>query len=97
MDAEGPGEMTDQAMLQALSELAAKLKEDQEEGFTTREWCRFRGLDPSSRSDGYRRGLEELKKLRDAGVIESGVSLARTDVHNRATTIPGWRVLEMQP
>jgi len=63
-------------------------------GFTTREYCEALGVEPYTGGRAYRDALGALSKLKNAGLVKSGVPLKRRDVHERQIRVLGWRVVQ---
>lgn len=92
MESPGPEDLTEQQLAEVI-ELVRQLGETvAQNGFTTREYCEATGTDSSPQSRPYRLALNDLTRLKDAGLVESGVCLQRKDVHGRPTTVMGWRL-----
>lgn len=94
MENPGPEDLTEQQLAEVI-ELVRQLGESvAQNGFTTREYCKALGVGSSPQSRPYRLALGDLTRLKNAGFLESGVSLQRKDVHERPMTVMGWRLRE---
>jgi uroporphyrinogen-III synthase len=90
-------ELTEQQLAEVIR-LVTSLGDDYVAvGFTTAEYCRALGVEPDPARRAYREALRDLKKLMNAGLLESGVRLSRRDVHGRNITTLGWRVAQTPP
>lgn len=89
-------ELTEAELAETIAALKVIQSGDAEVGFTTREYCVARGLDPSPSGRGYRVGLEELRSLKAVGTI-TPTKLKRLDIYDRRITTRGWKTVRESP